>query len=96
MMLEVQVELRLVSEVGRRGGLCYKFTSGETGVPDRIVVAPGGRVAFIELKKPKGGKLSSMQKFQIERLRKLGVPAMVIKNYADVDKFIAEVFHDEV
>lgn len=95
-MLEVQVELRLVSEVGRRGGICYKFTSGETGVPDRIVVAPGGKVAFVELKKPKGGKLSSMQRFQIERLRQLGVPAMVIKSYDDVDKFIMEVFQDGV
>ena len=40
---ERNVERRLVDLVRRRGGLCLKWTSpGTVGVPDRIVVMPGG------------------------------------------------------
>lgn len=42
---ERNVERRLVDLVRRRGGLCLKWTSpGTVGVPDRIVVMPGGRI----------------------------------------------------
>lgn len=35
------------------GGLAPKFTSpGFDGVPDRLILLPGGKVAFIELKAP--------------------------------------------
>jgi hypothetical protein len=50
-MDEKQIERRLVAEVKAAGGWCPKFISpGADGMPDRIVLMPGGRIAFVEVK----------------------------------------------
>ena len=50
-MKESEIEARLVRGVKALGGVAYKFVSpGNVGVPDRVVVLPGGRVIFVELK----------------------------------------------
>jgi len=50
-MREKQTEQKLVKEVKHMGGICPKFTSpGFDGMPDRIVLLPGGRMAFVEVK----------------------------------------------
>ena len=56
-MREKTVEAKLVKAVKSMGGLAPKFISpGLDGVPDRLVLLPGGKLAFIELKAPgKGG-----------------------------------------
>ena len=60
-MKESEIEARLVRGVKALGGVAYKFVSpGNVGVPDRVVVLPGGRVIFVELK-AEGGRLSPMQ-----------------------------------
>lgn len=52
-MHEKEVEQKLVKAVKLAGGFCLKFTSpGFDGVPDRLVLLPKGRMAFIELKAP--------------------------------------------
>ena len=52
-MRERAIEEKLVQAVRTEGGLAPKFTSpGFDGVPDRLVLLPGGRIAFIELKAP--------------------------------------------
>ena len=52
-MREKDVEQKLVKAVKLAGGLCIKFTSpGFDGAPDRLVLLPFGRIAFIELKVP--------------------------------------------
>ena len=49
-MLEKQVEQALTSAVKARGGLALKFVSpGVSGVPDRIVLMPGGRLRMEKL-----------------------------------------------
>ena len=71
-MKESEIEARLVRGVKALGGVAYKFVSpGNVGVPDRLVVLPGGRVIFVELK-AEGGRLSPMQRQQLARLRRLG------------------------
>lgn len=90
-MLEFKIESRFVSEVKKLGGKAYKFISGESGVPDRIVVLPGGIIAFVELKKPKDGRLSKMQVWQHEQLRNLGAKVYVINSYESINLFIAEM-----
>lgn len=50
-MRESQIEKYLCRCVQAAGGYCWKWTSpGRRGVPDRIVLMPGGVVAFVELK----------------------------------------------
>mgnify|MGYP005782808377 FL=1 len=71
-MVESQLEARLVQGVKALGGIAYKFVSpGNRGVPDRLVVLPGGRLLFAELKAD-GGRLSRLQAYQLESLRRLG------------------------
>lgn len=72
--LEKEIEQKLKRVVEERlGGLCLKWVCpGWSGVPDRILLFPGGRVYFVELKRPKGGKVGALQKWWQRRLGGLG------------------------
>ena len=71
-MLERAIEQRLVEAVRKAGGLCPKFVSpGWDGVPDRIVLLPGGKMGFVELKAP-GQKLRPLQVQRKRQLEGLG------------------------
>lgn len=83
--LEKDIEKRLVDMVRRRGGLCLKWVCpGWAGVPDRIVLLPGGRVIFVELKRPKDGVISSRQKWWANKLSRLGFVHLWVRNLDDV------------
>ncbi|MED5019317.1 VRR-NUC domain-containing protein [Paenibacillus chibensis] len=89
-MREQVVEFYLRDQVKAAGGTAYKWTSpGNSGVPDRIVILPGGRIVFVELKKP-GGKPTKLQLVQHKRLRALGCDVRVIDSKESVDAFIGE------
>lgn len=91
-MREAVIENKLVREVEKRGGVCYKFVSpSNPGVPDRIVITPDGRVIFVELKAP-FGRMSNIQKWQKERLLQRGVDVRVVRGMDQVREFIREVF----
>ena len=50
-MLENEIEKALVDKVKLHGGLCLKFTSPSmTGIPDRIILIPKGRIGFVKTK----------------------------------------------
>lgn len=69
---ESTIERKLVTEVKKRGGLAVKFVSpGFDGVPDRLVLFPGGVLAFVELKAP-GKSLRSLQELRARQLTALG------------------------
>ena len=71
-MRERTVEQRLVTEAKKHGGLALKFVSpGLDGVPDRIVLLPGGHMAFVELKAP-GKTMRPLQVRRKEQLEGLG------------------------
>ena len=72
LLRESYVERELTTEVKKRGGLAVKFVSpGFDGVPDRLVLFPGGKVAFVELKAP-GKKMRPLQVRRAGQLRMLG------------------------
>lgn len=71
--LEAVVEDALVGAVEALGGLCLKLKMPWfTGIPDRMILLPKGRIIFVELKRPKGGKRSTRQKIVHRQLRALG------------------------
>ena len=91
-MKESAIEARLVRRVRERGGLCYKFVSpGNRGVPDRLVIAPDGRVFFVELKS-KNGRLSELQKFQKSELEKRNMAVQVLYSVEQVEEFVKDAF----
>lgn len=86
-MLESEIEKILKREIRKAGGEAYKFVSpGNAGVPDRILVLPGGRVIFAELKSSTG-KPTRLQSFQINRLTKLGAKVFVIRGLIGLSAF---------
>lgn len=89
-VLEREVEAKLRKTVNSFGGMCLKWVCpGWAGVPDRIVLMPGGRIWFIELKRPRGGVLSERQQWWGRKLAKLGFPYRTIWNDTDVEVFRA-------
>ena len=87
-MLEKDVERLLVKGIKELGGVAYKFVSpGNSGVPDRVVVLPDGRVIFVELKTTTG-KLSAIQTRQIVRLEQLGCEVRVLYGVEEVKDFL--------
>jgi len=90
-MRERDIETYLRDEVIKAGGWAPKWTSpGNSGVPDRIVIMPGGRVVFVELKAP-GKKPTELQMFQQRRLRALGCDVRVIDSREGVNQLIKEL-----
>jgi hypothetical protein len=88
-MNEKEVEQRLVAAVKEAGGWCPKFISpGTDGMPDRIVLMPGGYIAFVEVKAP-GKKPRKLQIRRHVRLRHLGFPVFVLDDPAEIPGIIA-------
>ena len=87
-MLERFIEQKLVARVKREGGLCPKFVSpGSDGWPDRIVLMPGGKIAFVELKAPQG-RLRPIQVQRHAQLRDLGFLVYVINDPAQIPEVL--------
>lgn len=78
MIREKEVEKKLVTAVKKMGGICPKWVSpGTDGMPDRIVLLPGGKIVFVELKAP-GKKPRALQIRRHEELRRLGFQVLVL------------------
>jgi hypothetical protein len=91
-LLENRLECKIKSKVKALGGKCYKWVSpGNDGVPDRIVVLPGGRVIFLEVKRPgrKNG-LSPIQTKRINELVKLGCKAYCVASMAEFEEVVSK------
>lgn len=77
-MNEKTIERKLVYMVRKTGGLALKFVSpGLDGVPDRIVLYPGGRAGFVELKSP-GKTMRPLQVCRKKQLESLGFKVFCI------------------
>lgn len=91
MAAEKVIEKYLREKVRSVGGRAYKFVSpGNRGVPDRLVLFPGGKASFVELKAP-GRKPTDLQVAQAVKLDGLGFQVLTIDSKDGVDAFIREV-----
>lgn len=90
-MREKDIEVYLREKVKKAGGKAYKFESpGNDGVPDRLVLFPGNRIYFVELKAP-GKKPRPLQLKQMRAISGYGCNVRVIDSKAGVDAFVEEV-----
>ncbi len=92
-MLEKQIERNLCDEVKNKNGMCLKQT-GLAGIPDRLVLLPDGKCAFVELKAP-GEKPRKLQQIRMKQLKKLGFKCYVIDGVEQI-KPMLEVIADGV
>lgn len=84
--LEKDIERKLRKMVESHGGLCLKWVCpGWSGVPDRILLLPGGRVMFVETKRPEGGQVSKLQRWWIKKLTELGFTAGLAWSEKDIN-----------
>ncbi|MCC8124333.1 MAG: VRR-NUC domain-containing protein [Akkermansia sp.] len=90
-MREKVIEKKLVDEVRRRGGICPKFVStGFDGMPDRIVMMPGGNCGFVEVKAP-GKKPRALQESRHRKLEALGFLVFVLDDPAQIGGVVDEI-----
>ena len=90
-MKEKQIEQKLVKAVRALGGLCPKLVSpGMDGMPDRMVLLPGGRMAFAELKAP-GRKPRPLQLRRMAQLSRLGFRVYVIDGPEQINEILQTI-----
>lgn len=91
-MREREVESYLRRRVEALGGECVKFIPDDMpGYPDRIVMLPGGVLVWAETKKPKGGRVSKLQKLRHEQLRALGQRVVVVWTKEQADELVEQL-----
>ena len=88
-MLEKQIERKLCDEVNKLNGMCLK-QNGIAGIPDRLVLLPNGRCAFVELKAP-GEKPRKLQVIRMKQLQKLGFRCFVIDDRTQIGKLLSKL-----
>ena len=90
-LLEKDIEKFLNDNIKKLGGRSYKFVSpGNSGVPDRIIFLPGGRIYFLELQTKKG-RPSALQKLQRRRFKELGHEVYLLYGMDEVKEFLSEI-----
>lgn len=96
-MQEKTVEAYLVKQVAEhlRGKVMKWVSPGNNGVPDRLVIIPGGRIYFVELKAP-GKRPRKLQEYVHKQLREMGCVALVIDTKEKVDGFIKAVSENAI
>jgi hypothetical protein len=90
-MREKTIEQKLVQAVKSMGGVAPKFTSpGFDGMPDRLILLPHGKTAFIEVKSP-GKKLRPLQESRHGLLRRLGFAVYVLDDERQIGGLLDEI-----
>jgi len=85
------IEQKLVAAVKKHGGICPKFVSpGFDGMPDRLVLLPFGRFAFVEVKAP-GEKPRPLQLARHGMLQKLGYRVYVLDDVNQIGGILDEI-----
>ena len=98
--MEKDIESYVRKKVKKMGGLCLKWVCpGTAGVPDRIILMPGGWICFAEFKDD-DYQLTERQRYWQKTLTRRGFNATIIRGLGEARvliKFIREkVLTDEV
>jgi hypothetical protein len=89
--LEKFTEKSLKSHVEKRGGLCLKLLSTFfVGLPDRLVLLPGGKIGFVEVKS-EGKTPRARQTFVHDLLRNLGFKVFVLDRADQIEDILNEI-----
>lgn len=90
-MQEKYIEQKLVATVKNMGGIALKFVSpGIDGMPDRIVLLPMGRIAFVECKAT-GKKMRPLQKKRKKQLEALGFLVYCLDDVEQIGGILSEI-----
>ena len=90
-MREKTIEKKLAQAVKAMGGLCPKFVSpGFDGMPDRLVLLPGGKLAFVEVKAA-GCKPRPLQESRHGMLRRLGFQVFVLDRPEQIQLILEDI-----
>ncbi len=90
-MREKQLEQKLVKAAKAEGGMAVKVVSpGLVGMPDRMVLLPGGRIAFVEVKAP-GMKPRTVQQKRHEQLRRLGFLVHILDDAGQIQALLSAI-----
>jgi len=93
-MLEKTIEHQLVEATKRSGGIAPKFISpGMDGMPDRLVLLPGGWCGFVEVKAP-GQHPRPLQLAQHQQLRRLGFHVAVLDAIEQIPEILKTIGGD--
>lgn len=88
---EREIEKKLVEAVRKTGGICPKFISpGNDGMPDRIVLLPGGKIGFVEVKAP-GKRPRPLQMRRKKQLERLGFKVFCVDGVEQIGGVIDEI-----
>ena len=87
-MREKKIEQQLVKEVKDIGGIALKIVSpGFDGMPDRLILLPGRKIAFVEVKAP-GKTLRPLQEKRKRQLEALGFLVFCLDNTEEIEVMI--------
>ena len=90
-MREKTIEQKLKTDAKKRGGLALKFVSPNfDGMPDRIILFPGGHIGFVEVKAP-GKKPRPIQAARLSTLTKLGFKVYVLDDISQIGGILDEI-----
>ncbi|MBQ6407989.1 MAG: VRR-NUC domain-containing protein [Butyrivibrio sp.] len=90
-MTEKYIEQKLRALTKERGGLALKFVSpGTDGVPDRLVLMPMGKMAFVETK-ALGKKMRALQQRRAEQLKRLGFKVYLVDDTKMIGGILDEI-----
>jgi hypothetical protein len=88
--METNIEKHLIKSVKSMGGRAIKLNPlWNIGIPDRMILLPGSRIYFIELKDR--SKVSKAQKIWISWLINCGFDARVIRGRKELTVFLKEI-----
>lgn len=90
-MREKWIEQQLVKAVKDKGGIALKVVSpGFDGMPDRLILLPEGKIAFIEVKAP-GKTLRPLQEKRKRQLESLGFLVFCLDQIEQIGGILREI-----